>query len=388
MDPTLFDQIEQAMSGQGPQGALEALTVSLKSQHDWHNLFDARMLQAKFALGLPLSRPTSLQDVPEPLRKNVEESYAQAAREAGQGFLSQGDLANAWMYFKVVRDPEPVSQALENLPDEIDDYERLDRLVQIALYEGVNPEKGIRWMLKGHGTCSTITALDQVLPQLSQQQRAGCARLMVRSLYDELVETVRRHVEQRIPMLPPAEPLSKLILGRDWLFEGGSYHTDVSHLSSIVRFARSIEPPAEELELARQLAQYGSQLDKSLQYGGEPPFLDFYPAHIHFFNVLLDQQRAAGLQYFRRQLELEPDEQDKPLLAYVLVDLLVRSGQLDEAVDIAARYLTNLGEDVSMSFDELCQNAGRLDVLQRVRKEQGNLVGFTAALVRARSVSE
>jgi hypothetical protein len=239
-------------------------------------------------------------------------------------------------------------------------------------------------MLKGHGTCSTITALDQILPQLTPQQRADCAKLMVRHLHEELTETVRRQVEQRIPMLPPHESLTKLIAGRDWLFEGGAYHTDVSHLSSIVRFARSIEAPSEELELALQLSIYGSKLDKQLQYGGEPPFLDFYPAHIQFFNVLLDKQREAGLNFFREQLEAEPDEQDKPILAYVLVDLLMRCDQLGEAVEAAARYLKNLGEDVSISFDDLCAEAGRLDVLQRVRREQGNLVGYAAALLRGR----
>ena len=56
------------------------------------------MLRAKYDLKLPLSRPASLQDVPEPLRKTVEETYISAAREAGEGFLSQGDLSSAWTF--------------------------------------------------------------------------------------------------------------------------------------------------------------------------------------------------------------------------------------------------------------------------------------------------
>lgn len=131
-----------------------------------------------------------------------------------------------------------------------------------------------------------------------------------------------------------------------------------------------------------QLAEYGSHLDSQLQYGGDPPFNDFYPAHVQFFNVLLGKEAEEGLQYFRTQLEAEPDEQDRPLLAYVLVDLLMRCGKLDEAVDVASKYLANLGDDVSISFDELCIKANRLDVLREVRKSQDDLVGYTAALLR------
>lgn len=382
MEQTLFEQIEQAKQRDGAAAALECLVAGMRNQKQWHNLFDAIMLQKKYSLGLPLTRPASLQDVPEVHRRDVEATYLEAAREAGNGFLAEGDLLNAWMYFKVIREPEKVAQALEHLPNEIGDYEQLDLMIQIALNQGVNPAKGVRLMIQGHGLCSTITALDQFLPQLTQPQRVECAKIMVRTLYEELRESVQRHVEQRIPMLPPDQSLEKLIAGRDWLFAEGNYHVDVSHLSSIIRFARSIEAPAEELELALQLADYGMKLDKSLQYPGDPPFTDLYPAHLHFFNVLLNRQREAGLKYFRSQLDAEPDAQDKPIYAYVLVDLLIRCGQLEDAVQVAEACLNNLGEDVNVSFDELCLEAGRLDVLKKVRREQGNLVGFAAAVVR------
>lgn len=361
---------------------LDQLAASLREKHDFHKLFDARMLAKKHSLELPLSHPSSLKDVPQSHRKEVEATYVEAAREAGDNFLALGDLPSAWMYFQVINEPEKLVAALDELPDAIDDYDRVEQMLQIALHQGVHPVKGVKLMLHAHGTCSTITALDQLLHQMTQSQRQACAKLMVRNIYHDILESVRRHVEQRVPMLPPDESLRSLIMGREWLFESGNYHVDVSHLNSVVRFARSIEAPAEELEMAHQLAQYGSHLERTLQYDGEAPFEDFYPAHIQFFNVLLDKNREEGLQYFRDKLEQEPDEQDKPLLAYVLVDLLVRSDNLNEAVDISARYLANLGEDVSISFDELCEKAGRLDTLKQVRQEQGDLVGYTSALLR------
>ncbi len=388
MSTTPFEKLEHAFQSGGSPAAFEELTRTLRENKEWHNLFDAMMLQRKFELGLPLSRPTSLQDVPEHLRKEVEEAYVAAAREAGEGFLSQGDIQSAWMYLKVIREPQKVASAIDALPNVIDDYQLLETLVGIAIHEGVHPEKGVKLMLRGHGTCSTITSLDQILPRLTSEQRSNCVAILVRALYEELQESVRNHVEKRMPMLPPDLSLEQLITGRDWLFESGNYHIDVSHLSSVVRFARSLNQGAPELELARQLAQYGSRLERSLQYGGEPPFEDFYPAHLAFFDVLLNRQQDQGLQYFRTQLENAEDEQDRPLFAYVLVDLLVRIDRLDEAVELARQYLTNLSEDVNISFDELCQKAGRLDILKEVRREQSNLVAFASALLRSKPAEE
>src|SRR5439155_442893 len=79
--------------------------------------------------------------------------------------------------------------------------------------------------------------------------------------------------------------------GREWLFNDDSYHIDVSHLNSVVRFARFLDAGCPELDLALQLAQYGSRLAQQYQYAGNPPFDDFYPAHIRYFKVLLDIER-------------------------------------------------------------------------------------------------
>jgi hypothetical protein len=377
-----FEQLAVLKESAGPAAALDRLADLLCEQKQYHKLFDARLLKRKFELGLPLARPSSLQDVPDEQRKLVEETYVAAAREAGDLFLAAGDIPAAWMYLQVIREPEKVAAAIEALPATSDGNEKFEQIMQIALYQGVNPPKGVKMMLKSHGTCSTITSLDQVMHNLSQPQREACAKVMVRSLYQDLSDSVRRHVQQRVPTVPPDASLRELLAGRDWLFEGGGYHIDVSHLGSVVRFARSIDAPAEELELALQMAEYGFRLDERLQYAGEPPFEDSYPAHIQFFKVLIGRDREQALQYFRDKLAAEPDEQDKPLLAYVLTDLLMRVGNLDEAVDVAAKYLTNLGDDVSFSFAELCAEAKRPDVFRRVAEGRGDLVGFTAALIQ------
>lgn len=375
----LFNELAQ-LQNQDREALFDRLVAALQEQKDYHKLFDARMLKRKAELELPLCRPASLSDVPDSLRKEVEATYIEAAREVGRRFLEEGDIPSAWMYLQVIREPQTVAAAIEALPDGGASDDITERIIRIALYEGVNPVKGVRMMLQQQGTCSTITSLDQAMANLKQADREACAKVMVRELYENLRENVERQVQQRIATLPPGESLRDLLVGRDWLLEGGNFHIDVSHLNSVVRFARSIEP-SEELKLALQLAEYGAKLDPQLQYPGDAPFEDYYTAHVHFFKAILGENQEEGLQYFRDKLEQEPDELDKPLLAYVLVDLLMRTGRLDEAVDVGAKYLCNLGEDVSFSFAELCQKAGRLETLQQVMRERNDPVGYVAALV-------
>ena len=112
------------------------------------------------------------------------------------------------------------------------------RFTRIALFERVHPVKGVQIMLRTHGMCNTITSLDQAMPTFSAEQRRECSRVMIRELSNELTETVRRHVQQKIPTIDPHASLAELIAGRDWIFEGGNYHTDVSHLE----FRREVCP--------------------------------------------------------------------------------------------------------------------------------------------------
>ena len=124
-------------------------------------------------------------------------------------------------------------------------------------------------------------------------------------------------------MNPPGQNLRELIGGREWLFADDSYHIDVSHLNAVVRFARFLDAGSPELDLALQLAQYGSRLAQQYQYAGNPPFDDFYPAHIQFFKALLGDDREQALAYFRSRIGDDVADTDNQMAAYVLVDLLL-----------------------------------------------------------------
>ncbi|MDA1164578.1 MAG: hypothetical protein O3B13_15915 [Planctomycetota bacterium] len=380
---TAFDRIAELKSSAGPQAAIDLLIETLREEKNYHRLFDALLMKKKNQLGLPLLHPTSLADVPADQRADFENYYVDCARETGSLFLKNGQLSEAWVYFRTIQEPDAVAEALEQttLPD---DYEKSQELINIALYEGANPVRGLQFLLQSNGTCNTITAMDQALQGLDSKNRQKSSAMIVRHLYDELSMTVKAEVERRMPLPPSAkEPsLRELIMGREWLFQEGNYHVDVSHLNSVVRFARFLDPGTPELEQAVQLAEYGTNLDTQFQYPGEAPFEEFYPSHQHFLNVLLGRNVDEAMAYFQHKLDVEPDEPDQQMIAYVMVDLLVRSGRIDQAMEVAGKHLRFLDEP-SFSFAELCTKAGKPEAWAEASRDKGDLVAFTAAIVQS-----
>jgi hypothetical protein len=385
MSDSEFDKIEQICQAQGPAAAVDELVRVLEGQRDWHRLFDALLLRRKLEMGLPTVRPASFDRIPEDRQSEFEESYIEAARRVGRALLAEHNIPQAWMYLRTVREPQAVTEALDRIDAERDLPDNVDDLISVALYERAHPVKGLELMLKSRGTCNTISAFDQATAQISAEERLRGAELLVKHLYQELLQSVRRDIERRSAEqgIEPPQPgtLLEAIDGRDWLFEDGNYHIDVSHLSAVVRFARFLNPDSPELPMAAQLCGYGARLSQQFQYPADPPFDDYYGAHLEFFNVLLGGGRRKSLAYFRERLENAQETDDRRLIAYVLVDLLVRTGMLEEAALLAAEHLRDLDESSGFSFAQLSEEAGRLDLFRDVAREREDLIGFTAALV-------
>ena len=378
MTDSTFEELPKIFSSQGATAALDHLIGVLRSEKKFHQLFDALLMKKRLELGLPLVRPTSLRDVPENLRDDFEKTYIDTARQVGELLLKEGSIAQAWHYFRAINEPKIVATAIEALPDSPPPAEEI---VEIALSQGVAPAKGLQLYLGSHGTCSTITAFDQLSMQMTPEVRRQCAQLLVRRLYNDLRENVQHDVQRRQPMNPPGQSLKELIGGREWIFADDSYHIDVSHLNSVVRFARFLDADCPELDLALQLAMYGSRLAAQYQYAGNPPFDDFYPAHIRFFKAILGIERDESLAYFREKIGDDPADTDNQLAAFVLVDLLLRIGRTDDALELACRYLADSAEEFGLSIPELCAQSGRLDLLQNFARHKGDVVHFTAALL-------
>ena len=382
-DVAPFESLQQKLQSGGAAALFDQLIAQLVEKQDYHHIFDARLLKKKQELGLPLHRPTSFEDVPAELRDDFQKSYTNAAREAGEWLLKDGKLSQAWMYFHAISETEPIAAAVQAFPIPREGAsQESEEMIDLALFKGLAPAKGMELMLRTHGTCSTITSLDQQFHNLKADDRAACAAILVKSLHADLLHSVQHDVSKRMPFAPPAGTLRELIAGREWLFAENNYHIDVSHLNATVRFARALPLESPELALALDLTEYGSHLSPQFQYAGDPPFDDFYPAHREFFRFLANDGREEALAYFQRKLEQEPDEADKPMIAYVLVDLLVRAKRYDEAIPLAEKHLLPADEGFADSFAEMCREAGRYDALLRSAERRGDLVGYASALLQ------
>ncbi|MCA8989986.1 MAG: hypothetical protein KDA78_20235 [Planctomycetaceae bacterium] len=382
----MWEQLEQGLK-QGPEQALDQLITYLEQSGDPHQLFDARLMKWKFSQQLPLLNPTSLANVPGELKSEFEQIYVAAGLETGQLLLKRGQFADAWMYFRAIGERAPMVEALETYraPAEID--ESFEEVLQLALYQGIHPSKGVALMLASHGMCNTVTAVDQVFLEMKPEDRSKTAEILVKQLYEDLQQNVRYEVEQRIPMLQPDLSLSELLAGRSWLFENDNYHTDVSHLNAVVRFARALADDQDEaLGKAIQLCEYGARLSPHLQYPGEPPFDDYYNAHLHYFRIIADREREASLQFFRDRMAEATEPQDRELISYVLVDLLMRLKRYEEAVAVAEEHLKNVHEQSGFSFVTLCEDTGDMSALKRhAEAKQDPVLYIAAALTKPES---
>ena len=376
-----FDDLKTTCTSENAGAAIDQLVEHLTSAKDYDRLFDALCMQAKLEMGLPLVQPTSFDDVPDEHDETFKTKYVEAARKIGQMLLDDDQIPRAWIYFRTIGENEPVRKAIEAFNGRREFDETTEQLIQVALYEGAHPVKGLELLLNSHGTCNTITAMDQTLPQLNDEDRRRAAAMLVNTIYSDLQTTLQNEVQQRGTMLPPSTSIRDLIAARDWLFEGGNYHIDVSHLNSVVRFSRALGPDDLELPKALELAEYGERLSDQFQYPGDPPFDDFYPGHQHYFRVVLNDKRDESLDYFRSKLTSNNEDDDRRMVAYVLVDLLVRTGQHQQAVDLASDHLSDLEDPNGFSFAALCRDAGQLDKLAEVARERNDLVTFVGALL-------
>lgn len=382
MDPTKPSQLEAALRGPDPALALERLAEALAERGDPRGQLEALLLRARWDLGLPLVRPTPLNDLAEPTRTQYEERYVTALREVGRRLLDSGAIIAAWPYFRAIGEPEPVASAIEAfqpeaLGEDEDDggfevAERINEVIDVALGQGVHPRRGFDLVLDHHGTCSALTAFDS-LPADEAIRRHAAGRLahrLHRDLISNLDAELARHGE---PAPEPGTPLPHRFDGRPWLFDDDSYHVDTSHLAMVVRLAPLLDDPAA-IRLARDLCDYGARLSPRLRPDGEPPFDDHFGDHTLYLGALLDPEGAgeAAVAHFRSKLgppgAFDPSDRETPVRAQTLVRLLDRLGRPGEAFDVASSYLADLPDGAlgEPSLASLGLRLGRLDDLARL----------------------
>lgn len=378
MTEASFDQLQAALARGGAPALLDQLVQQLRDEQRYHELFDALLLRSRHRLGLPPIITAPLEELPEPVRTEVEDVYLAACREVGLLLLHAGQLRAAWMYLRPLADKQLVADELARIePDE----DNLEDLIEIALHEGMAPALGYRLVLEHHGTCNAISTFDAALAGRPGPDRRAAAGLLVEHLYRELVASVREDIRRQEGSEPRETSLVALLADRDWLFLNNNYHVDTTHLAATVRIARLVDEPAI-LRLALELTEYGRQLAAQFQFAGEAPFQDLYPTHTLYFRALLGEDVEPTLAMFRQQAEAAAEEQ-RPEAAEAYVGLLARLGRYAAAADEAARLLPGKirGGAGAPSLMELSEQAGNYERLLEAARAKDDLVSFTAGLL-------
>lgn len=353
----LFQQLEDAVHSAGPAGAFDLLIHSAREQKNYPMLFEARLLQKRHQLGLPLLHSGDIGDLPPEKQTVYQEALASAARETGSLFLADGDIVHAWPYLRAVGEPAPVAAAIEALQT----ADNVDAVLEIALGEGVNPRKGFDLLLAHHGLCR---AIEFTMRTPDRPLRVQFLERLVRAQHAELVTNLRQAISQKEGAPPDTASLDALMEDRSWLFEGGHYYTENSHLASILQASPELEDP-ETIRLCLELAAYALRLDPLYRFPGAAPFENLYEDHAIYLRAALGENVDTAIAHFR----------GKPGAAEVLIPLLSGLGRYREAADIAVECG---GHAEAL---ELCQRASDFERLRELAREQNNPLAYTAGLI-------
>ncbi len=331
-------------------------------------------MKKRWDLGLPLILNGPPVELTVEQRRAYEQAQIAAARETGSLFLEDGKIERAWPYFRALGDAGPVREALEKIePSD----EQADALIDIAYGQGVHAQKGFQWLLERQGTCRAITNFHHYPDPATKQ--AGAA-LLLDHLYGELLANLKRAVEHVEGI--PCEQMSigELIEGRDWLFEGGNYYLDSSHVSSVVQMSLEWDDPVL-IRKVLELTEYGRRLDEMYRFKGDPPFENVYEDVAIWQRALLGESVDEAVAHFRAKLTPEPDPWGDAT-GQALVRLLLELERYDEAIDVAVERLSDIDPArlTVPSAAEICQMAGLHDRLAELAEQKGDLLTYAAAL--------
>jgi hypothetical protein len=371
-----FKGLEEAFRSDGSTAAFNLLIRTALEAKDYRLLFGARLMQARHGLRLPLIETEPTIDLSGERRSSYENALQEAARETGKLFLADGDIVSAWTYFKALGDPGPVSAAIEKMTG----GEQIDRVIEIAFHEGVNPRKGFEMILEHHGICRAITLFGSNRDPASRQH---CLRSLVRALHGQVKAGLKETIASVEGAVADDASLAELIVGRPWLFEGTSSYVDSTHLTTLLRFTPELED-AESLRMAAEMADYGRRLAPMFHFRGDPPFEDTYADHAVYLWALLGEEVDCAIAHFRKKVTETIAASVDTTPAEVLIELLVRLGRYAEAIQASLEFFpSSSATPISCaSAIQLCQMAGDYRQLRELALKRGDLLAFTAAVIQ------
>jgi hypothetical protein len=383
-EETIFSWIEHALQNGNAGAALEQLAQRFRRDKQYRRLFDARLMQKRLELGLPLLSAPGISHVPKELQQPYQDASVQAAREVGELLLADRNIPQAWPYFRAIGDTAPIIEALDTFDvadaDTPESQEALGATIQIAFQEGLHPRKGFELILRHYGLCRAITMFG-AYPQ--GEGRSDSLRLLVGSLHGELVKNLSHAISDVEGKRPESHSIAALIEGRYWLFENNAQYTDSSHIAPVLTLSAELDDK-ETLRLAVEIADYASRLDAMFQYSDDPPFERAYDDRLIYLKALLGEDIERAVKHFDEKAAGSDADRDGYRPAEVLVELLIRLERYDDAINAFRRYLIDVPPAglSCPSLLQMYQMAGDFEQLKQVAKQQSDPLSYLAALIQ------
>ncbi len=385
MSLTPFDELQRISEESGVEKSLEFLESHFRNSNDFFKLFEILKMKCRHGLGLPLIYSQQPDDLTQAQQRELEDGLLSACREVGTLFFKSGEIQQGWAYLQPVGDKRLNEELVCSI---VPNEENVDAIIEVAILQGAAPSYGFALLLKHHGTCDGITTFDTQAPRFDAIVQRQMASALVHHIHDELFNSVRQSLkdqEQPSESTPLSSnlSLSEIIESFPGLSADGARHIDPTHLASAMRIARLLED-SDDILVANQLANFGSKLPEDFQYPSAPPFEDTYLDHGLFFSALLGEQVDQTVQHFKSKTESVAADQFGPVADETLVDLLVRVGKIDEALEVATQQLMGNEETIGIapSVFEIARNPAQLKRLGDVYRSKNDLLGFAVALLK------
>lgn len=384
---TPFETFEETRRTRGLNQALEYLCDYLVEQKRFHELFELRKVQLRLQLGLPVEQWQSIEELPADKGQALEEGLLGICREVGTMLMRDGDFVSGWSYLEPVGDKQTARQLLGNI--EVTN-ENVEALVHLCITRGVDPARGFQLVLDRFGTCAAITALETQLGNAPLEIRRETTGLLVRHVYQELCRNIERSLDETTDLTDrsfSAGHLQEIMQAHPDLTAGLSHHIDTTHLASTIRYSQIlIDPPT--IDLAIELAIYGTGLHEDFQYRGTAPFSATYRDTLEFLRAMGDGNPGVDSVIERlRKLAGEQRDELKVLdSAAWFVYFLDRLGRGEDAIDAWLTYLHEvddesvINEDIAPSLQQLASRYQLHDRVAKTLTGRGDLLGFATVM--------
>ncbi len=375
----IFETLQQ--NQHDPAAAVQQMVQYFRDQQRPIELFEALKMNVRQRLNLPLIAPEDEPRLVDDVDRQLESGLLDACREVGEMMISMGRVREGWMYLRPTGD---VSHAADLLKDMEATDDNADELIQVLLHEGVDVGRGYQLLIDRNGTCNSITAYEQQVTMRGKRDRQAAARKLLDHFYAELSDAVRGDISRHEAPAGADETLGQMLQRRSWLVTDGGYHLDTTHLASVIRIARVLDD-TPSLQRAWELTQYGRRLNHQFQYPGDDPFIDFYPSHAAYFNILLGRDVEIGLDLFSRKATSADTQKTGTAAIEVYVDLLDRCGRPAAAIDLAIRLIPDSvpSQRVVPLLIDMAQRCGHYQPILEYCRRREDILGYAATSAAA-----